>query len=258
MKDNKDPNKKHYFQPITHEDFAEIMLVQCSKENAPSVTIWEKGESEDLAELYTAVKYLTQEKIIKLKPSGKLVTKITGSTKSGKLVLIKIPIENKINYFTVGKLKFHPEDLTYSFEVAQDIFKSQQRDNFRLNSGPVISIQFKIDDQVFDAMDISAGGTSFEIDEAQKARFAKGLFFKDCSIRFDRKNYYIPLAQVAILLPMPDEEGKVGKKLKVGISFKNLPSKTEEELYMKITSAAHGEEMTKKFDEIMSKIPDRT
>jgi len=258
MIDNKDPNKKHYFKPVTHEDFEGTMLAQCSKEKALPVTIWEKGESEELAELYMAVKYFPQEKIIKLNPSGKLVTKITGSTKSGKSVLIKIPIENKINYFTGGKLKFHSEDLTYSLEIDQDIFKSQQRGNFRLNSSSVVPIQFKIDDQIFDALDISAGGTSFEIDDDQKARFAKGLSFKDCSIRFDRKNYYIPLAEVAILIPMPNEEGKVGKKIKVGISFKNLPNKTEEELYMKITSEAHGEEMKKKFDEILAKKPDPT
>jgi hypothetical protein len=258
MTEKKDPNKKHYFQPVTPEDFAESMQMQCSLENAEALTIWEKGENEDQAELYIAVEYFPHPKIIKMKPTGKLVTKITGSQKAGKQVLIKVPIEDKINYFTGGRFKFHPEDLTYSLEIQQDIFKSQQRGNYRLNASAVIPIQFKIDEQVFEALDISTGGTSFIIEEADKARFTKGLLFKECTLRFDRKNYYIPLAQVAVLIPMMDAEGKVNGKVKVGISFKDLARKTEDELYIKISTEARGEEMKKKFDTILAKKSEST
>lgn len=257
MSEKKDPNKKHYFQPVTPEEFAESMLMQCSLEDAENLTIWEKGESEEQAELYIASEYFPHPKIIKMKPTGKLVTKITGSLKAGKQVLIKIPIEDKINYFTGGRFKFHPEDLTYSLEIQQDIFKSQQRGNFRLNASDVIPIQFKIDEQVFDALDISTGGTSFIIEESDKERFTKGKLFQECTLRFDRKNYYIPLAQVAVLIPMTDGD-KPNGKLKVGIAFKDLARKTEDELYIKISTEARGEEMKKKFDTILAKKPEST
>ena len=54
MSEKKDPNKKHYFQPVTAEEFAESMLMQCNLEDALPLTIWEKGETEDQAELYIA------------------------------------------------------------------------------------------------------------------------------------------------------------------------------------------------------------
>lgn len=257
MSEKKDPNKKHYFQPAEAEEFAESMLMQCSLENANPLMIWEKGENEDQAELYKASEYFPIPKIIKMKPTGKLVTKITGSTKAGKQVLIKVAIEDKINYFTGGRLKFHPEDLTYSLEIQQDIFKSQQRGTFRLNASAVIPIQFKIDEQVFEVLDISIGGTSFVVDEIDKERFTKGKLFKECTLRFDRKNYYIPLAQIAILIPMTENDRPCGK-YKVGISFKDLARKTEDELYIKISTEARGEEMKKKFDSILAKKPDPT
>lgn len=257
MSEKKDPNKKHYFQPVTPEEFAESMLMQCSLEDAQPLTIWEKGESEEQAELYMAADYFPHPKIIKMKPTGKLMTKITGSTKAGKQVLIKVPIEDKINYFTGGRFKFHPEDLTYSLEIQQDIFKSQQRGTFRLNASEVIPIQFKIDEQVFEALDISIGGTSFIVDEVDKERFAKGKLFKECTLRFDRKNYYIPLAQVAVLIPMTDGTTPNGK-YKVGIAFKDLARKTEDELYIKISTEARGEEMKKKFDTILAKKAEST
>lgn len=258
MTEKKDPNKKHYFQPVDPKEFAEAMLMHCTLENSAPLVIWEKGESEDQAELYVAAEYFPNPKVIKLMPTGKLVTKITGSHKAGKQVLVKVPIEEKINYFTGGRFKFHPEDLSYSLEIQQDIFKSQQRGNYRLNASEVIPIQFKIDDQVYDALDISTGGTSFLIDEIDKDRFAKGKLFQECTLRFDRKNYYIPLAQVAAQIPMTDESGAPIQRYKIGIAFKDLSRKTEDELYIKISTEARGEEMKKKFDNILAKKPDPT
>ena len=247
MAEKKDPNKKHYFQVASHEEFAESMLMHCTLENSPPLTVWEKGETEDDAEIYEAIEYYAHPKIIKLRPTGKLMTKITGSTKAGKQVLVRIPVEDKINYFTGGRLKFHPEDLTYTIEIQQEIYKSQARGNFRLNASDVIPIQFKIDDQVFDALDISVSGTSFILEASECERFPKGKLFTDCSLRFDRKNYHVPIAQIVAHIPMSDG------RIKFGISFKDLPKKTEDELYIKISTEARGEEMKKKFDSILSK-----
>lgn len=247
MTDKKDPNKKHYFQVASHEEFAESMLMHCTLESSPPLTIWEKGEDEEAAEIYEAIEYYPNPKIIKLRPTGKLMTKITGSTKSGKQVLVKIPVEEKINYFTGGRLKFNQEDLTYTVEIQQDIYKAQARGNFRLQASDVIPIQFKIDEQVFDALDISVSGTSFIIDPAESERFVKGKLFTECTLRFDRKNYHVPIAQIAVQIPLADG------RLKIGIAFKDLPRKTEDELYIKISTEARGEEMKKKFDTILSK-----
>lgn len=253
MTDKKDPNKKHYFQVATEAEFTESMNMHCTLENSPPLTIWEKGETDEQAELYEAVEYYPNPRIIKLRPTGKLVTKITGSTKAGKQVLVKVPIEEKINYFSAGRLKFHPEDLTYSLELNDVIYKSQARGNYRLNASDVIPIQFKIDDQVFDALDISVGGTSFLVEPSQLERFSKGKLFTECTLRFDRKNYYIPMAQIAAHIPVNDEAGKPTGMMKIGIAFKDIPRKTEDELYIKISTEARGEEMKKKFDTILSK-----
>lgn len=256
MNEKKDPNKKHYFQTVPHDEFSEVIQLHCNLEEAQHLTIWEKGEAEEEAELYEAVEYFPNPKILKMRPTGKLMTKITGSAKAGKQVLVKIPVEDKINYFTGGRLKFHSDDLTYSLEIQQEIYKSQQRGNFRLMASNVIQIQFKIDEQVFEALDISVGGTSFLIDPAEQERFQKGKLFQDCTLRFDMKNYYIPMAQIAGIFPSNNPDGTPTGKLKVGIAFKGLSRKVEDELYIKVSTSARGEEMKKKFDEILEKKKD--
>ena len=257
MSEKLDPNKKHYFQPVEHDEFGQQMLIYTQTKGAQTITIWERGESEELAENYVADEYDTDKKILTLHPTGKLITKITGSNKAGKVVLVKIPVESKVHYFTVATLKFHQSNLTYSLEISNEIFKSQQRGNYRLNTSDVISIQFKINEQVFDALDISTGGTSFLVNPVETVKFAKGEIFKECTLRFDRKNYYIPEALVASVKEMSPEETGGVKKVKIGIAFKNLPRKTEDELYVKISTEARGEEMKKKFDTIVQKKSDQ-
>lgn len=253
MSDKNDPNKKHYFYVADLKEFNERMQIHCSVETSPSLTIWEKGDNDEVAEIYGAIEYSADKKIIKLRPTGRLMTKITGSTKAGKQVLVKIPIEEKINYFSGGTLVFHPDDLTYSLEINQEIYKSQARRNFRLTASDVIPVQFKIDDQVFEALDISISGTSFLIEKSDCERFAKNKLFHSCTLRFDRKNYHIPIAHIATLFSVVHPENKSIHQYKVGIAFKELPKKTEDELYIKISTEARGEEMKKKFDHILSK-----
>lgn len=247
MTEKKDPNTKHYFKEASHEEFSESILMMCLLKNPPSLTIWEKGENEENAETYEALNYDSEARIIKLRPTGKLITKITGSNKAGKQVLVRIPVKEKFNYFTGGHLKFHPEDLTYSIEIQQEIFTSQARGNFRLNSSEIIPIKFKINNHVFDALDISISGTSFILEVSECGHFPKGKIFTDCTLRFDRKNYHIPIAQIMAHILMSDG------RIKFGVSFKDLPKKTEDELYIKISTEARGEEMKKKFDNILLK-----
>ena len=247
MTEKQDPNKKHYFQVASHQEFVESMKMHTTLKNSPPLTVWEKGETEDDAEIYEVIEYFADSKIIKLRPMGSLITKITGSSKAQKQVLVRIPIEDRINYFTGGHLKFHSEDLTYSIEIQQDIYNSQARLNYRLNSSEVILIQFKIDEQTFDSLDVSISGTSFVLGANECERFAKGKVFNDCTLRFDRKNYHIPAAQIMAHIPMSDG------RIKFGVSFKGLHKNTEDELYIKISTEARGEESKKKFDSVLSK-----
>jgi hypothetical protein len=253
MSDKNDPNKKHYFYIASLAEFSERMKLHCQVETSPSLTIWEKGDSDEEAEIYGAVEYIPEKKLIRLRPTGRLMTKITGSTKAGKQVLVKIPIEEKTNFFSGGTLVFHPDDMTYTLQIQQEIYKSQARRNFRLTASDVIPVQFKIDDQVFDALDISISGTSFIVDKSDADRFTKGMTYHSCTLRFDRKNYHIPVAHIATQLIVRSTTGLPSNQFKIGIAFKDVPKKIEDELYIKISTEARGEEMKKKFDSILSK-----
>lgn len=248
-----DPNKKHYFQPFEFEDFSELINKKMSKKETAPITVWIKGEDEKDAESYIPWGFEPEEKRLKLKPTGSLVTKIAGSAKADKEVLVKIPIDERTHLFTVSKLIFHSGDLTYSLIIGQQIYISKKRGSFRLNASDVIPIQFKIDEQVFDALDISTGGTSFLIPEEEKDRFPKDQVFQQCTLRFDRKNYHIAKARIAGHFPANTPAGEKPGFVKVGIAFVDLNYKTEDELYIKITTEARGEEMKKKFDTLLNK-----
>jgi hypothetical protein len=253
MNNKTDPNTKHYFQIAQVKEFSDTIHEKLFNAKELKLTLWEKGEDENVAEFYQVTEFDLAEKTIHMAPSGKLLQQIVGSSKIGKEILAKISVDSKTHYFTGGVLIFHKERVTYSLKINQEIFISQQRSNFRLNSNNVIQIKFKIEDEVFHALDLSIGGTSFNITQEESAHYPKGKVFEECVLRFDRKNYHIPKAVVASLQPVLDEAGKKTSQIKVGIAFKDLHHKVADELHVKITVEARGEEMKKKFDAIFAK-----
>ncbi|MCK6596506.1 MAG: hypothetical protein L6Q33_15020 [Bacteriovoracaceae bacterium] len=253
MNQTKDPNKKHYFQPIDFDYFESMIDSLLKKKEIPQITVWMKGDEESKAEAYVPWEYVSAEKRIKLKPTGSLITKITGSNMADKDVCVKIPIDQHTHLFTISKLIFHSVDLTYSLIIGEIIYMSKKRGSFRLNASKIIPVQFKIDNQVFDSLDLSTGGTSFLVPEADKERFPKNRVFGDCTLRFDRKNYHINKAKIAGHFPPTTPDGEKPGFVKIGIAFLDLNYKTEDELYIKISAEARGEEMKKKFDTLLNK-----
>jgi len=248
-----DPNTKHYFQTTSEKELAEALSKKFEGKQSFPITLWEKGEEEKDAEIYNLFEFDQKNKTLFLNAIGKLLSTLTGSVKAGKSILIKIPIDPKTNFFTGGILVYQREKLSYSIQIQQEIFVSQQRSNFRLNANSVIQIQFKANNIVYDALDISIGGTSFTIENSNPDNLAKGQMFEECILRFDRKNYLIPKAQITSIMPILDENGKATNKSKVGIAFKDLNQNIADELHVKISVEARGDEMKKKFDAIFTK-----
>jgi hypothetical protein len=248
-----DPNTKHYFQITSEKYLSQVLREKLEKKNEILATVWEKGQDEKEAEIYTVRSFISDTKNLSLKPTGQLLKTLTGSQKTGKQVLVKIPIDSKTNYFSGGILLFEREHLSYSIQLLQEIFVSQQRSNFRLNANNVIQIQFKMNNKVYDALDISIGGTSIKINKTNSEQLSKDNIFEDCILRFDRTNYHIPKARVSSIMPILDDNGQETDHLKIGLAFLELSESISDELNVKITVEARGDEMKKKFDIIFAK-----
>ncbi len=93
MAQSNDPNLKHYFNEYSFSEFVALMAKHLSAKEIKPVTVWLKGEDEEKAELYIPWDFVEEEKRLKLKPTGSLVTKLAGSNKAEKEVFVKIPIE---------------------------------------------------------------------------------------------------------------------------------------------------------------------
>ena len=107
----------------------------------------------------------------------------------------------------------------------------------------------KLNETVYDAHDISAGGTSFSIDESDLEKYPEGEIFTDCMLRLNVYKFEIPQAKIAKTWPVKDTEEKPTGIFKVGIAFIDVPKATEEELFKAINGEARAEEIRKKMKE---------
>lgn len=239
-----DPNKKHYFDTIAKEEAHEVFSELASSEQ--TLNLWVKGKAEEDVEEFEVQSFNPDDHSFTLKLKASFFKRLGGSKLVGKEVLMKAPYE-RFHYFTTGKLIHNKENGLYHFATSGEVFKSQQRQNYRLNASRFHIIQFKIDNEVFDGLDISAGGTSIKVSALHKERFAKGKLFETCRLRFNRYQFDIPKAQIAGVWEQKDRQGNITDQIKLGIAFVDLPKGTEEELFKLINSEARAEELRKKF-----------
>ncbi len=238
-----DPNKRHYFAEVKPEEYAEIM----AKAIADKVEIltWEQGKSGSDVEKYLAKSYEQGSGVITLESAGGLLSKLLSSKLIGKEIFVKIG-SGKFQFFTTSLFSQNEESKAYELKLNRSVFKTMQRQNYRLQAGPNIKIQFRIDDDTLhDGLDISAGGTAFIVSAEEADRYQKGTVFTDCKLGMNKVKFDIPTAKVAGTWPIKDTENKPTGELKVGIAFENISNDTEEAMFQAINGEARAEEMRK-------------
>lgn len=239
-----DPNKKHYFAEVRTDEYAEVMSK--SIEDKVEILAWEQGKSEKDVEKYFVKKYESETFTVILESGGGLLSKLTSSKLIDKDIFIKIG-SGKFQFFTTTIFKQDPKTKEYQFNLNRSVFKTLQRQNYRLQAGTHIKIQFRIDDDTLhNALDISAGGTAFIVSEEEAPRYEKGTVFKDCKLGLNKEKFSIPTAKVAGSWPIKDTEDKPTGELKVGLAFEDITDDTEEAMFKAINGEARAEEMRKK------------
>ncbi len=241
----KDANKKHYFSLVDLDEVFEAFNTASS--DKLNCYIWEQGKSESEVEEFQLETIDDKRKLI-LNSTGGFLAKLSKSKLTNKEVFLKVNY-NRFQYFTYGILKYNSEDKNYYIHITKDVYKSQQRSNYRLSANVFVKIQFKINDTVYDAHDISAGGTSFSIEEVDLVKYPEDEIFTNCLLRLNVDKFEIPQAKVAKTWPVKDTEDKPTGVYKVGIAFVDVPKETEEELFKSINGEARAEEIRKKMKE---------
>ena len=242
---SEDANKKFYFDVLPDKDVLSFLdRAHIDEKNAE---VWRKGQEKESIENFTVLSFDTATRAVKLKlKTSGLLKALKSSSNTGRNVLLKISFDN-IYLFTNTHLSYNAEEDVYHAIVNQDVYKSQQRSNYRLEANRFLRLQIKIDGSVHEANDISAGGASFSLGKSHAENFTKGAIFRDLKIKIAKFTFDIPEAKVMSLsgFPFRDEHGNQLEHVKVGIAFTNLPKKLEEELTMTVNAEARGEELRK-------------
>ncbi len=236
-----DPNKKFYFGVITKAE-REKVINELSK-NEHTVKFW-TSNNEDSAEEFVVKSFSKKDSKLIIKSSGSFLKKLTGSSLVGQEVYFKTTI-GKIQYFSHGFLEIDDSTGEYSFRLTNDLFAGQQRSAYRLNCSARISVQLKINEKAYECLDISAGGTSFYIENHEKEKFVKNSEFYYCILRFNNKSYDVPKSIVAGVWEEEDTCNQI--RTKIGIRFEKMQKADEEQLSREINSEARAEQIKKTF-----------
>lgn len=242
----KDPNKQHYFSELPNGE-RDSLLDRLANRRAP-IILWRKGKDESDVESFELEHYDAQHKKLTLRPT-KLLKKLFHSHLVNQSVLLKIS-EGNYHYFSQSLLVVtDTAPVEYCIQMLAPIYVGQQRKNYRLSASNNVTIQIKIGDNVFDGLDISAGGMSFTLDTSLVSAFKAGQELTDITIRLNSYRWTLPHLKIAKIWPLDnDPAGKRPPKSAVGVSFVELPKGLEEDITKAVNSEARGEEVRKMFN----------
>lgn len=240
----KDPNKKHYFNDLSFDDMKKEGVAFA--EQQVEIYLWMEGQSEDNVETFKCIDFnpVSLTLTLQYQPSG-LLSKLSKSALTNKDVFVKIGT-GKSQTFTTSRLIYSNENKNYTITINNRIFRSIQRQNYRLSAGLKNEIQIKLGDGlIFDGLDISAGGMSFLIEVEKIDLYEKGMTFQDCTARLNRDRFEIEEVTIAGHWPQEEPNTEEIKHHKVGVAFSKLDPEEEERLFKIINSVARVEELTK-------------
>ena len=182
VKLKQDPNKRHYFTEVPGNEALEVLRKAIA--DKVEIKVWEEGKSEEEVETYLALEVDPKTLETSLEHQGGLLSKLFTSKLVGKSIFIKIG-SGKFQFFSTAKLSQNNKSKHYVFNLSAPLFKTQQRSNYRLHASSQVRIQFRLSEEILhDALDISAGGTSFIVPKEEQDTYSKGTSFKGCRLIF--------------------------------------------------------------------------
>ena len=241
-----DPNKRHYFTEVSPQETLDVF--KKAIEDKHEIKVWEEGKSEEEVESFTIKAVDQKTHLITLIPHGGLLSKLFTSKLIDKSVFLKIG-SGKFQFFSTAEMSVDKATKDHQLKLTSPLFKTQQRSNYRLMASSQVRIQFRLSEEILhDALDISAGGTSFIIPKKDQDHYTKGTIFDGCRLGLNKTKFDIPQATVVGQWPADkpnDDEEDTEEYVKIGVSFTNLSKDAEEELFKVINSEARAEEMRK-------------
>jgi hypothetical protein len=235
-------NAKHFFSKIEKPEI--IKSLNSLITNKATLEIWKKGESENLVEKYIPMEFDDENMKLYLEKSGTFFDKMLKSSFIQSDVLFKGKnISDESHLCSGGVLHECPKTKRYVIEINQPVFSGRQRKYYRITAGPHFDIKIKIADQVYDGLDLSAGGTRIKVSKDDLDIIQNQIEFEDVTLRFNKKNFTIQKILINYL-GVFDSPGNIQE---VRIKFIKIDKPEEEKLIQHINLEVRGEEVFKKF-----------
>lgn len=241
----KEDNKKFYFTPIRSED--RLIALKDLALKKETLTLWKKGDEKksdqfEIIELNESTGTFTLQR----KESSfleRIATQDAPFAMGDELVLFKSPLK-RFQYFSSGRIRFDEPKKLYFLKVDHDMYRAEQRQDFRLDANEFNTIQFVVEERIYRAVDASAGGTCIGIMSQEKGLFIKDTLFPNCHLSINGKRFKIAEAKVVKVweADIMNNEKRMVKGYKVGLQFSGMNEKEREDLCRHVIGEARKED----------------
>ncbi|MBF0301371.1 MAG: PilZ domain-containing protein [Oligoflexia bacterium] len=209
---------KAYFKNLPNNE--KVSLLKNAIRTHSEVQIWKKGS-----------KNIEKFRIIDLEGDSRIILDLIDMhTRYLNFEILLNFIYDNSQYFTTCILQIN-QNQEYYVDISNDLFKCEKRNSFRLKANQYNSISLIINEKTYSVQDISTGGLSLIVEEAEEEIYKKNKQFLRCILELNKIIYTIPLCEIVNIIP-----NKAHKTFKLGIKFLNLSQEDESKLCRQINN----------------------
>ena len=235
-------NEKYYFVHIRGREIIETFRALAHAKDPAKV--WLKGENDEVED-YIIDEFDEKRMRLFLIPTARFA-KLIQSKKLGKKLYLRLG-KNNLLTFTTSVLEKEKGGSRYFVRADKAVYRSLQRTNYRLLSDSYNKIAFQVDGEIFEVIDLSAGGISLLISKEEKEYFVKERELKECIVFLNSKKYDVSVAKVVSTWEERSTAFESTGNVEVGIQFTDLSEEVEEVLSRDINAQAREAEVRKTF-----------
>ncbi len=221
-----DPSTKYYFNKITGDDLMELLSLAVEK--SVEIVAWLKGQEKDI-QIYYPIKLDKNQNKLYLDYTPALM-KPKKSNFINHNIFLKMNMEK---YYLFGHGKLIYENEAYFISTSSVFYKSQQRENIRVEASPILKIkmEIKLGEEIFNLKDMSASGASIFIPPEKASEFEIGKKISKIIFQLENESFKVPKAEVVKEIEGPPSDLKC-----MAIKFLDILPSEETRLVIKLTT----------------------
>ena len=221
-------NSKTYLRPMEAAEVVKEFWPRLHQGQLQA-SLWRKGQT--LAYAMKSATHIGDETITL--EADDFITKTMRAEFLAEKIFTKFRASDDLQFFASGQLGWDEKLGKFTLVLEMPFYTSTKRASCRYMTTSVDRISMNVAGHLFYCFDVSSGGFSTEVQRDQYGGLVKGSEFEQVVLKYNLKNFTIPLVKLVNLIDIPGRP----KEVRLAFKFEDMRPNIEDAIWIEVNKS---------------------